>query len=385
MKVLGAPPTVRLHFEHFGELWIGDYHHGPLVRRPDGSATTAKLGAFLDHATRFPVADRYYLAEDLASLRDTLLRALLTWGRPKTIYVDRGAVYRSDQLAYSLQRLGTRLVHSRPYYSQGRGAIERWWQTIEPFEHEVARRDELLTLHELNRFWEAYRERRYCAVRHSSLGRSPNEAVADLEPEPLEPELARELFLVRVERKVHLKDATVAVEGRRFLCDGALRGRTLEVRFDPADLSSVLLFSDGQRLQRAFPQPLNAKPEPPTTQEPPPPSVDYLARVREDYDEKLLAHARPLAYAELSLEDGFTAERFCEIVRQLAGLPAHDATDQELRHFWDTYGPLPEDLVRIACEHAVRLHGRARHARIYLHALKTLVTAHWKHKRKDSP
>ena len=385
MKVFATAPTIRLHVDHFGDLWLGDYHHGPLVLGPDGQPTTSKLGAFLDHASRYPVADRYYLAEDLATLRDSLLRALLRWGPSEKVYVDRGAVYRSDQLAYSLQRIGTQLVHSRAYYSQGRGAIERWWQTIAAFEDEVAARPELLTLHELNRLWEAYRERRYCEVRHSSLGRSPNEAVADVTPRPLDPQLARELFLVRVDRKVHRKDATVAVLGRRFLCDGSLRGRRVDVRFDPSDLGSVLIFDGGQRLQRAFPQPLNARPEPPPVQELPPPTVDYLALVRQDYDRKLLERARPLAYAELSTDPGFTVEHYLDVVRQLAGLTPQPATDREIRDFWDTFGPLPESLVRSACEHAVRLHGRGRHARVYLHALKTLVLAHWKQNRKETP
>lgn len=385
MKVLAVAPTIRMHFEHFGDLWIGDYHHGPLVLAPDGQPATAKLGAFLDHSTRYPVADRYYLAEDLASLRDTLLRALLRWGPSEKVYVDRGAVYRSDQLAYSLQRIGTQLVHSRAYYSQGRGAVERWWQTIEGFEHEVSRRDELLTLHELNRLWEAYRERRYCEVRHSALGQSPNEAVADVTRRPIDPQLARELFLVRVDRKVHRKDATVAVLGRRFLCDASLRGRKVEIRFDPSDLASVLIFDGGQRFQRAFPQPLNARPEPAEVHELPEPTVDYLALVREDYDRKLLERARPLAYVELSTDPGFDGEQFLKLVRQLAGLTPQGAQDREISAFWDTFGPLPESLVRIACEHAVRLHGRGRHPRVYLHALKTLVLAHFKQNRKEIP
>src|SRR5579864_4430110 len=50
--------------------------------------------------TRYPVADRWYLNEELGSLRDTLLRALLRFGPPKVVYTDRGAVYRAEQLAY---------------------------------------------------------------------------------------------------------------------------------------------------------------------------------------------------------------------------------------------------------------------------------------------
>ena len=347
MQVLAQAPTIRMQFDNFGDLWL------------------------------YPVADRYYLAEDLATLRDTLLRALLRWGPAEKVYVDRGSVYRSDQLAYSLQRLNIQLVHSRPYYNQGRGAIEKWWQVVGAFENEVALRQQLVTLAELNRLWEAYRELRYCARPHRTLGRSPNEAIAAVQPQPIEPRLARELFLVRVDRKVNKKEATVAVEGRRFLCDAALRGQRVQVRFDPSDFSSVLIFQDGQRRQRAFPQTPNAPPARPRKIQPPEPSVDYLALLRQDYDQKLLEKARPLAYVELQLEPGFDREQFLEVVQDLAGLERQSAWQREIRTFWETFGPLPESLVRIGCEHAVRLHGRRRHPRVYLHAIRTLVLAHW--------
>jgi transposase InsO family protein len=381
LRVLGERRTVRLHFAHFGDLWVGDYHHGPLVRRPDGQPTAAKLGAFLDHATRWPVADRWYLAEDLVSLRDTLLRALLTWGAPRKVYVDRGAVYRAEQLAYSLLHIDTKLVHSRAYYSQGRGVIERWWQLAEAFEAEVGARPELLTLPELNRLWEAWRELRYCREVHSALGKTPHEAIASVEPRPLDVRVARELFLVQARRQVHKKDGCVSVEGRRFLCESFLRGQFVQVRYDPGDLASVLVFHDGKRIQRAFPQPLGATPEPhPEPVHPAQraaPSVDYLALLREDFDQRLLEHARPLAYTALRPDPAFDGVRFAEVVAQLAGLALRPAERRELAAFWDSYGPLPEALVRIATEHAVRLHARGRHPRIYLHAIRTLVLAHW--------
>jgi hypothetical protein len=376
----GTEPTIKMAFPHFGDLWVGDYHHGPLVLAPDGRATTAKLGAFIDHCTRFPVAHRYYLAEDLATLRDTLLRALLRFGAAKRVYVDRGAVYRAEQLAYSLHQVGCHLIHSRAYYSQGRGVIERWWQLAGAFEDEIRARPELLTVHELNRLWEAFCHGRYLTVVHSELGRTPAEAIAEVAPRPIDPDVARRLFLVRADRTVHKKDGCVAVEGHRFLCDASLRGHNVQVRYDPRDLSQVEIFDRGERVQTAHPQPLNAPPGPPPEPQsgPAASSVDYLALLRADYDKKLLEHARPLAYAELRLDEGFDVERFCAVLTQLAGLPLRDAARRELADFWSTFGPLPEDLVRIGVEHAVRLHGRNRHVRVYLHAVRTLVLAHWR-------
>lgn len=384
MRALGQKRTIKMRFDDFGDLWVGDYHHGPLVLAPDGRPTTAKLGAFIDHTTRYPVADRYYLAEDLASLRDTLLRAFLRFGRARKIYVDRGAVYRAEQLAYSLRRIDIVLIHSRAYYSQGRGVIEKWWQIADQFESEVRHRDGLMTLHELNSFWEAWREERYCHKPHSELGKTPHEAIAGVIPKPLDPAIARELFLLRAERTVHKRDACVAVEGRRYLCESFLRGKRVEVRYDLAELGSVLVFHDGNRVGRAFPQEVNATPEPhPEAVALPKASVDYLALLREDYDKKLLEHARPLRYAELRTEPGFDAERFIEVVAALAGVARRPAIDSELRAFFETYGPFPEELARIGVEHALRLHGRGRHVRLYLHAVRTLVLAHFKSSPKE--
>lgn len=388
MRVLGEKRTVKLHFEHFGDLWVGDYHHGPLVLAPNGKPTVAKLGAFIDHATRYPVADRYYLAEDTTSLRDTLMRALLTWGAPKKAYVDNGAVYRADQLAYSLDRVGTRLIHSRPYYSQGRGVIERWWQIADQFEAEVRLRDELLTLHDLNALWEAYRDLRYCQAIHSEIGQTPVQAIEGLKPHPIDPDVARELFLVNADRQVGKRDATVSVEGQRFVCDAILRGRKVQVRYDPRDLTSVLILVDGKRFGRAFPQIPGEKPlpHPPEAPAPPPQSVDYLALLRRDFDAKLLEQARPLAYAQLEIDPRFTRDDFVRVVCDLSGCRPVPATDRELTAFWETYGPLPETLVRVGTEHAVRMHGRDRHPRIYLHAIRTLVLANLRSPaRKDPP
>ena len=106
--------------------------------------------------------------------------------------------------------------------------------------------------------------------------------------------------------------------------------------------------------------------------------MDYLGLMRRDFDEKLLEHARPLAYAELTLDETFDEERFLTVVADLAGLTLGGNERRRLCRFWETFGPLPEDLVRIGVEHAVRMQGRGRNVQAYLHAIKTLVLAHWK-------
>jgi len=390
LVVLGAKPTIKMRFDAFGDLWVGDYHHGPKVLTPDGRLTTAKLGAFIDHTTRYPVADRWYLAEDLASLRDTMLRALLVWGPPKLAYTDRGAVYRAEQLAYSLAAIGAHLVHSRPYYSQGRGVIERWWQLADAFQAEIDDRDEPVTIHELNRLWEAFRTLRYLEQPHSELGMSPAQAIAAVVPRPLDPAVAHELFLVRADRTVNKKDATVSVEGRRFLCDATLRGRKVTLRYDPRDLSSVLVFVEGVRQPRALPQPIGRSGDaapPATTPAPKGPKTDYLGMVRADYDRRLVESVRPVAYADLgALDPGFDESRFLTVVADLTEARVRGTEAEEAHAFWSTFGPLPERLVRTALDHAVRLRGTGRHVRVYLAILRSFVLARMQSpSAKESP
>lgn len=378
MKVLAAPPTIKMEFDAFGDLWVGDYHHGPLVLAPGNRVVTAKIGALIDHATRYPPSDRYYVDEALDTLRDGMLRAFLKWGPPKRLYVDRGLVYRADQLAYSLRRLDVNLTHSRAYYSKGRGVIERWWQLLKDFEAEVTGLGRLLTIHELNRFWEAFRETHYIQHLHSEIGRTPAEAIATVVPRGLAPDVAAELFLVREKRKVHRETSCVQVMTREFLCEGFLRGQWVDVRFDPNELTSVVIFKDDRRLQKAFPRAVNAKPEQPYVPEEILPTVDYLSLLRADYDRQLLEHARPLAYAKLQLEPAFDEDAFVTVTGDLAGLSLRPGEKREMLTFWNTFGPLPEALVRIGVEHAVRLHGRNRHVRVYLTAIRTIVLAHWR-------
>ena len=265
-------------------------------------------------------------------------------------------------------------MHSRPYYSQGRGVIERWWQLADAFQHEVEAQPELPTIHELNRLWDAFRTFRYLDQVHSELGQTPAQAIAPLVPQPLEPSVARELFLEGAERQVHKKDGCVSVGGKRFLCDASLRGRTVTVRYDPCDLSSVLVFVDGERFGQALPQPVGRLQDPAPPAPPAGPATDYLGLLRSDYDQRLLAQAKPLAYADLGAADsGFQRSDFCTLLADLTQTSVRGEQAQEVARFWDTFGPLPQKLVRVALEQAVALRGNGRHVRVYLAVLRTFI------------
>ena len=204
-------------------------------------------------------------------------------------------------------------------------------------------------------------------------------------PKPLAPDVVRTLFLVGVTRTVNRKSACVSVENRSFQCPAYLRGKQVKVRYDPHDFSFALISYNNGDFQRVLPQKLNAPqphPEPIPKREQ---TVDYLALLRHDFDKQLLERARPLAYAQLKVDPTFDKESFVKTVVSLAGLQGRASEKRELQDFWDTLGPLPEALVRIATEHAIRLHGRNRHPQIYIHAIRTLTQAQWRRENHKEP
>ena len=96
--------------------------------------------------------------------------------------------------------------------------------------------------------------------------------------------------------------------------------------------------------------------------------------LRADYDRRLVEHARPTAYADLgALDPGFDESRFLTVVADLTEARLRGAGADEAHAFWASFGPLPEKLVRLALDHAVRLRGTGRHVHVYLAILRTFV------------
>jgi len=60
-----------------------------------------------------------------------MTQALLKRGLPRKPYVDNGPAFRSTHLQEITTSLGIALIHSKPYKPQGRGKIERFFQTVQ--------------------------------------------------------------------------------------------------------------------------------------------------------------------------------------------------------------------------------------------------------------
>jgi len=390
LRTLGDKRYIRLLFQRPNQLWVGDYHEAPLLWDPAHQRfRTLHLGAMIDHYSKLVPHGQWYRSEQLATLEDTLKQAVLKRGLPGGLYVDLGAAYRADQFAFACAHLGIRLRHSKPYASEGRGAIERWNRTVaEQVEPEI-RALRLADLQEIQLRFEAWLEQRYHLTVHEATGQTPLDRFAqpDFTPRYPDPGLVAETFRIRVRRRVHPKTSTVDVEGVAFVVEPHLRGRWVHGHYDPHDLADVLIARDGQRLQRALPQRPNEPPQPrPARPTVTPPAFDYLGALRAEYDRRVVAEARRLAFADWTPAPTFTRPAFLALVAEYLGKALAPYEGDALAVAYDTVGPFAEATTRLALEHALRVRGRGLHVSVYTHYLKVFhLSAAQALARKDTP
>jgi putative transposase len=288
---LAGPAGVRVSvFGRFeacrpNELWTGDALHGPVV-----AGRKTYLFAFIDDHSRAVAGYRFGYAEDTVRLAAALRPALASRGVPEAVYVDNGSAFVDRWLLRACAVLGIKLTHSTPGRPQGRGKIERLFETVraqflveitgtgEPGRHHVA------DLGDLNRLFTAWVETVYHRAVHSETGQAPIDRWHADGPFPLPtPAQLREAFLWSEHRLVH-KTATVSLHANTYQVDPDLVGRKVELVFDPFDLTTIEVRYHGKPMGLAVPHRIGrhahpkARPESPPA--PPPASgIAYLPLV----------------------------------------------------------------------------------------------------------
>jgi transposase InsO family protein len=248
----------RFAFAQAGELWMSDVMHGPSVLVGDRTKRKTYLVAFIDDATRVIPYAAFTLSENTAAFLPVLKQALLRRGLPQRLYVDNGANYRSQHLALVCAKLGTALIHARPYRPQGKGKIERWFKTVRAQLLTRLTADDTRSLAALNRRLWAWVEGEYHHAPHRALnGATPLEQWARTGEEVRFPDPGmdlNDLFLFEAQRKVQ-KDRTVSLNGVLYEVDAALVGEKVTLRFDPAAAPgrAVQVCHQGQVVEAAKP------------------------------------------------------------------------------------------------------------------------------------
>src|SRR6266542_3160236 len=294
----GRAPQAFGRFEapHPNDRWVGDALHGPVV-----AGRKTFLFCFVDDHSRAVMGARWGYFEDTVRLAVALRRALAARGVPRSIYVDNGSAFVDAALKRAAAKLAIRIIHSTPGRPQGRGKIERFFETVRgQFLVEVGDGSVIAELDTLNRLFLAWVETVYHLRTHSESRQSPLERWLAGAPfaQPTAQQLY-EAFLWQEQRQVR-KTATVNLLGNAYCVDPVLVGRRVELVFDPFDLTHIQVRHNGKPMGLATPQVIGrhahpkARPEhveaaPPAAQT----GIDYLRLVAAAHD---IAAARRIDY-----------------------------------------------------------------------------------------
>jgi transposase InsO family protein len=259
-KALEKAPGVFRRFEadYSNACWQGDVQHTLYLPHPDqpGKKKMAYLVVFMDDYSRYIVGGQFYFEERLPRLEDCFKKALLRHGCPEMIYVDNGAIYSSHHFAKICGRLQTQLKHTRPYRPQGRGKQEKFFRfgdlSFVPEAYDLIEQGKIQTLADLNRFFTAWLEVAYNQKIHNTFKQRPADRYFKCEYpiRRIPPHELAEIFLLEEKRKVD-KTGCVSLLGTVYEVEPRLAGETVELRFDPYELSIIQVWKDGVRQKDA--------------------------------------------------------------------------------------------------------------------------------------
>jgi putative transposase len=148
----------------------------------------------------------------------------------------------------------------------------------------------------------------YHAKVHSETGQAPLERYRQDETpstRPVDPTELRQAFAHRDQRKV-TKTATFSFKSNRYRAADYLRGRTIELRYDPFDLSHIEIWFDGTFLQVAELDRLVTTVHPdvesdPVPLVPPDEGLDYLAMLRTERERLLRENLQGIQFNQFTL------------------------------------------------------------------------------------
>jgi len=281
-----APETFgRFEASAPGELWLSDVLHGP----PLGAGKSYLFGIEDDHS-RFITGHWWTTREDTLGLFAALRRAVEAHGAPKIFYVDNGSPYVSRQLLHALAVLGIQITHSRPRRPQGKGKIERLFETVRcQFLVEVTAAGQAGTMLEsvtdLEELFGAWVHQVYHQAVHGETGQAPagRFAAGPSRLRQLAPEAIDEAFLWQDFRTV-TKTATVSLHGNRYEVDPALCGRKAELLYNPLNLTcGIRVRYRGTEMGTAIPHVIGRHSHPQASPAAPAPAqptgIDYLRMI----------------------------------------------------------------------------------------------------------
>lgn len=225
----------RFNHRFPNDCWQGDVMHGPYIKDPSGPrARKSYLIAFIDDASRLITGAEFFFSEATMNVKTVLRRAVLTYGVPGKLYLDNGRNFSADDIRLACAAMHCALIHTTPYYPEGKGKIERFFRTVQSMFLPCLRT--VNSLVELNACLDAWLQNGYNRRPHDGLdGQTPLDVFLRNAESRIRRLPARidpvDLFCVKENRHV-AKDGTFRVNNVLYETQEHLIGRSITVVYD---------------------------------------------------------------------------------------------------------------------------------------------------------
>lgn len=248
MYANGGIAARRFQQKHRNKLWQSDIKYGPyLPIGKDGTKKQVFLVTVMDDCTRFILHAEFYPTLDQIIVEDCLRKAIQKFGVPDSAYFDNGVQYRNKWMKRACSKLGVRLLYAKPYSPESTGKPEKLNRLVGNFMAEIAL-EKPKTLDRLNQLFWVWMDECYQNKPHSALGQhtSPQTAYrGDTKALSfLDPDVVAQAFLHCEDRKVD-KSGCISFQGRKYEVGLAFIGCTVDVVYDPADITEITIEYEG--------------------------------------------------------------------------------------------------------------------------------------------
>jgi len=244
----------RFQRKYRNQLWHSDIKYGPyLPIGKDGGKKQVYLVSFIDDATRFVLHGQFYPMLDQVIVQDCFRQAIHKYGVPEAVYFDNGSQYRTKWMSRACAKMGIRLLFAKPYSPEATGKVERFNRVVDSFLAESVL-EKPQSLDRFNEMFQIWLEECYQNKPHSGLegGLSPDTAYRSDKKalKFLAPDTIASAFLHCEERKVD-KAGCISFEGRKYEAGLSFIGCTVNVIYDPADITELTIEYEGHKPWKA--------------------------------------------------------------------------------------------------------------------------------------
>lgn len=234
----------RFQKKHRNKLWHSDIKFGPFLPiGENGAKKQVYLVTFFDDATRFMLHAQFYPTLDKLIVEDCFRQAVQKYGVPEAVFFDNGKQYKTKWMTRACSKLGIRLLFARPYSPEATGKIERFNRVVDSFLSEAAL-EKPQTLEKLNQLFWVWLEECYQRKPHSALGENTSPETAFRSDGKVikfaDADTITNAFLHCEQRKVD-KSGCISFEGKKYEVGLNFIGYTVDVIFDPADISELTI------------------------------------------------------------------------------------------------------------------------------------------------